>query len=365
MSVLVFDNDTLSMIRYIFAIQHFNEYLVGPQGLSEYICALSLEKVLIQTGLKFPKFQKENLRELRVNDVVRFLHKKKLISPTIADKLSEYVDFHDSLMHIGVQTTPPKKADPKAQEILQFLCTEAGINQDEELNNRTFEEITTLRTEQTTEEEKSYELIESDFDNFDKLYKKCPLIQKEIEKGLTTPLERAQISGFTPNTGGIWLPYTTLKTPKKRGAMDRASVGVAFTPIDIRIGLNFGSYAHKYKLKYYELLLNGELINEIEALNRKATGYCFCDTFWHYHIRNIQSLQWSLTLYSATKAAIEKAIEETKQLEGSPLTANRYLISKVIKRRPEDFAYLTKGLGDEISKDLDELYPIIACIDKI
>jgi len=62
--------------------------------------------------------------------------------------------------------------------------------------------------------------------------------------------------------------------------------------------------------------------------------------------------------------AIEKVIEETRQLEGTPLTANQYLISKVIKRRPEDFAYVIDGIVDEISKTINELYPTIAHIEK-
>ena len=179
------------------------------------------------------------------------------------------------------------------------------------------------------------------------------------------PLKRAQISGFAPNTGGIWLPYVTHETSDKRGHIDRASIGVSFTPTDVRIGLNFGSQAHKCRIKYYELLLNGQLTNELESLNRKATGYCLCDTYWHYHIRNIQSLQWLLTLYGTTKLAIENVIEETKQLEGTPLSAHRYLVSKVISRRPEDFTYVVKGLVDEIAKDLNELYPVIALIDEM
>ena len=187
----------------------------------------------------------------------------------------------------------------------------------------------------------------------------------EIEKKLTTSLRGAQISGFAPSTGGIWLPFVTSATPDNRAQVDECpSVGVAFTPIDIRIGLNFGSQAHKYRTRYYEMLLNGELMNEFESLNRKDTGYCLCDTFWHYHIRNLQSLQWCLTLYGSTKMVLQRAIEETRQLEGTPLTANQYLISKVIKRRPEDFAYIIDGIADEISKTINELYPTIALIDK-
>ena len=174
----------------------------------------------------------------------------------------------------------------------------------------------------------------------------------------------AQISGFTPNTGGIWLPFVTLETNDSRAHIDRASVGVTFTPVDIRIGLNFGSQAHKYRIRYYEMLLNGELMNEFESLNRKDTGYCLCDTFWHYHIRNLQSLQWCLTLYGSTKITIESAIEETKQLEGTSLTANKYLISKVIRRRPGRLCLCYKRIVDEISKTLNELYPTIERINK-
>jgi hypothetical protein len=363
MSVFVFDQDTIGMIRYILALQKFKEYLVGPQGLDEYLCALSFDRVLIQTGLKFPKFQKENPREMRLRDVIRFLEQKSQISPTMTKKLSEYVDFSASLMYSRIQTAP-KMANPKTQEILEFLCTEASLDQDEELKNRTFEDVATLAAMRFPTNEKYEKLVESDFDNLDKLCEKCPALQTEIEKKLTTSLRGARISGFTPNTGGIWLPFVTLKTPDNRAYIDRASVGVAFTPIDIRIGLNFGSQAHKYRIKYYELLLNGELTKEFESLSRKDTGYCLCDTFWNYYVRNLQSLQWCFSLYSSTKSAIERAIEETRQLEGKPLTANRYLISKVFMRRPEDFTYIVDGIVDEISKTLNELYPTIERIEK-
>ncbi len=362
MSVFVFDQDVIGMIRYILALQHFKDYSVGPQGIDDYLCAVSFKRVLIQTGLKFPKFEKENPGDIRVYEVIRFLEQKNHISPAAANKLREFADFHDALMHSSFQTAQ-KKASPKAQEILQFLCIEAGLNQDEELRNRTFEEIATLGTRRSAVNEKYEKLVESDFDNLDRLYLKCPVLQLEIEKRLTTPLRSAQMSGFTPNTGGIWLPFVIREAPGNRALVDMASVGVAFTPVDIRVGLDFGSQAHKYRLRYYEMLMNGELLNEFEALNRKDTGYCLCDTFWHYHIRNVQSLQWVLTLYSSTKMTIEKVIEETRQLEGTPLTANKYLISKVIKRRPEDFTYVIDGIVDEISKTLNELYPTIKRIE--
>jgi hypothetical protein len=295
-------------------------------------------------------------------DITRFLQQKNLISPTMANRLGEFVDFHDSLMN-NRSLRGLEKANAKAKELLQFLCVECGVNLNEELESRTFEEIATLRTEQFSDNEK-YEITETDFDNLDRLYKKCPCIQKEIEKKLTVPLRGAELSGFTPNTGGILIPFTSHKKSDSTRPIGRANIGVAFTPNDIRIGLNFGSQAHKYRVKYYDLLLNGELIGNFELLSRKASGYCLCDTFWHYYIRNVQSLQWCLALYGSTKVAIERAIEETKHLEGTPLIANKYLISKVINRRPEDFAYILNGLVCEISKTLDELYPILERIEE-
>jgi hypothetical protein len=362
-SAFVFDQDTMGMIRYVLALQQYQEYLVGPQNLYEYLCAVSFNRVLIQTGLKFPKFQKDNPSDLRAYEVIRFLEQKSHVSSTKAQKLREYMDFHDSLMQTNAQTAA-RKANPVAKEILRFLCDEAGLNQDEELKKRTFEDIATLGTKQSPPNENYEKLVESDFDNLDKLYEKCSALQLEIEKRLSPTLRFAQISGFTPNTGGIWLPFVVREKNDSLAHINGPSVGVTFTPMDIRVGLNFGSQAHKYRIKYYEMLLNGELINEFESLNRKDTGYCLCDTFWHYHIRNLQSLQWCLTLYSSTKTIIESAIEETKQLDGTPLTANKYLIGKVIKRRPEDFSYVINGVVDEISKTLNELYPTIERIVK-
>ena len=363
MSVFVFDQNTIGMIRYILALQHFKEYLAGPQGIDQTLCALSFSRVLIQTALKFPKFQKENPSDIRMNEVIRFLEQKNHIDSAAAKKLREYMNFCDDLVRTSSQAAVDM-ADPKAQEILMFLCNEAGLNVDEELENRSFEEIVNLDTGSSSANMAYEKLVESDFDNLDKLYRKCPSLQLEIEKKLSVPLRRGHMSGFTPFTGGIWLPFVIAKTLDNRAHIDRASVGVTFTPINIRIGLNFGSRAHKYRIRYYQMLLDGELTGEVESLNNKDKGYCLCDTFWHYHIRNIQSLQWCLALYSSTRIALERAIEETKQLEGKPLTVNNYLISKVINRRPEDFAYAINGIVDEISTALNDLYPTLALIDK-
>jgi len=75
------------------------------------------------------------------------------------------------------------------------------------------------------------------------------------------------------------------ETPENRALVDRASVGVAFTPVDIRIGLDFGSQAHKCRSRYYEMLMNGELLNELESLNRKDRGTASATLFGNYQIR--------------------------------------------------------------------------------
>lgn len=362
MSVFTFDKETIEMIRYLLAIRRFKEYAVGPKGVDLHLCTLAFERVLIQTGLNYPKFQKENPRDIKTADIVKFLQQKNLVNPTVANQLTEYLHLQDAFMRTGAQFVS-EASYTKANELLQFLCTEAGIDAKKEINQREFEEIVSLRSWQPPENG-TYEIDEADFDTLDKLYGKCAWIQNEIKKKLTVPLMAARLSGFTPNTGGIRIPFIPKEASETRGPTDGAYLGVTVTPTSIRIGLNFGAEAHKYRVKYYDLLLNGKLASEVEALSRKATGYCLCDTFWHYHIRNIQSLQWCLTLYGSTRLAFENVIEETKQLEGKPLTAHRYLISKVIDRRPEDFTYIVKGIVNEASRDLNELYPVLALINE-
>jgi hypothetical protein len=360
MSIFVFDKDTTDMIRYVLAIKRFKDYSVGPKGIELHLCALALERVLIQTGLNYPKFQKENPRDLRIHDIARFLGEKKLVNPTVANQLSEYVTLHDSLMRTGAQVAS-EAAHSKAIELLRFLCSEAGINVEKETSEREFEDIASLKAWQPSA---TYEIDESDFDAIDSLYGKSAWIQKEIEKKLTVPLKAARLSGFTPNTGGIWLPFVPKDASERRGQIEGAYLGVTFTPNSIRIGLDFGVQAHKARIKYYDLLLNGKLSSEVQALSWKATGYCLCDTYWHYHIRNVQSLQWCLTLYGSTRYAFETAIEETKQQEGKLLTGHRYLVSKVIERRPEDFTYIARGIVNEAARDINELYPVLALINE-
>jgi hypothetical protein len=362
MSVFVFDKDTIDTLRYLLAMKHFKEYSIGPQGIDMHLCALTLERVLIQTGLNYPKFQKEKTSDLKIYEIAKFLSQKNIVNPSVASELFDYVNFHDTIMRTGAQITD-EATHTWANQVLRFLCTEAGINIDQEIKEATFEGIANHKSGQPLKDT-VFEVDESDFDCIDRLYYKSSFIQIEIAKKLTVPLKPAKVSGFTPYTGGILLPFVTEQTSDKRGHLDNAYLGVIFTPSSIRIGLDFGAYAHKFRAKYYELLLNGNLTGEIEMLSRKAADYCFCDTYWYYHTRNLQSLQWGLTMYGSTRISIENAIEETKQLEGTALSGHRYLIAKVIQRRPEDFTYIAKGIINDAVRNLNELYPILESIDK-
>lgn len=350
MSILIFDDETIRVIHYLLTIQRFKEYQIGPLELTSQLCAISFEKMIIQTALRYPKFQKAKPHEMSLEEIIRFLQKNNLVSPAVGGQLQEYLAFHNSILS-GAYVSPDK-----ATEILQFLCIQANVKPNTEIPNKTFHDIANRKMDVSTTDRK---LTESDFDNLDALYPKCLVVQQEIQKRLTKPLKAVQPSAFNPNSGGIWLPFIAHDKKGYKEPLDGASLGVSFTPLGIRIGLNFGSHAHSTRIHYYELLSNGDLVEILEALNRKATGYCLCDTFWNYHIRNTQSLQWGLTLYGSTKVTIERAIEETKQQDGTPLTGHRYLVSKVIERRPEDFTYIIQGIVNEIPKVLDELYPIL------
>jgi hypothetical protein len=362
MSVFVFDKDTLDTLRYLLAMKHFKEYSIGPQGIDLHLCALTLERVLIQTGLNYPKFQKEKPSDLKIYDIAKYLSQKNIVNPSTASELFDYISFHDTMMRTGAQITN-EVSHTRANQVLRFLCNEAGINIEKESNDATFEEIANHRMGLPIKDQ-TFEVEETDFDCLYRLHHKSSFIQSEIAKKLAVPLKPAKVSGFTPYTGGIMLPFVTEHASDKRGHIENAYLGVVFTPISIRIGLDFGAYAHKFKVKYYELILNQNLTGEIEALSRKAADYCFCDTYWYYHTRNLQSLQWGLTMYGSTRLAIENAIMETKQQEGAAVSGHRYLISKVIQRRPEDFTYIAKGIINDAARNLNDLYPILESIDK-
>ncbi len=205
MSVFVFDKDSTDTIRYLLAMKHFSEYTIGPQGIDLQLCALTLERVLIQTGLNYPKFQKEKQSDLKIFDIVKFLSQKNIVNSSVANQLFEYINFHDSIIRTGAKITN-EVAHTMASQILRFLCAEAGISMEKEIQEAAFEDITNHKIGQSLKNE-AFEVEEADFDNLNRLHYKSAQIQNEILKKLTVPLKPAKVSGFTPYTGGIILPF--------------------------------------------------------------------------------------------------------------------------------------------------------------
>ena len=356
----MFDGETLGLIRYVLAMGRFRDYSVGPVGLEAQLCGLAFERMLVQTARRFDKFQNDAAGELKLVDVVKFLRKKNLVDSAVACELSEYLGFYGLLLR-GGRDVSVERAGFMGQAILRFLCVHAGLDLDREVSRVGFGDLVARKT---VSGGGVLEVVEGDFDCLDRLYVKCPSIQSEILKRVKVPLKAGAVSVFAPNSGGIWVPFVTEKAVG--GLLDGGvSLGVGFSPLGVRVGLGFGEFAHRCRVRYYELLLKGELVEMLEMLSLRGAGYCFCDTYWHYHVRNVESLQWGITLYGSTKLALEREIEVTKRLGDQALCGHRYLVSKVIVRRPEDFTYVVGGLVDEAVRVLDELYGVLALIDGV
>lgn len=364
MPLFKFDQDTENMLMYSLALFNFRGYVSGFEDLVKYLAALSFERVMFQTGLKFEKFRNINPRDVKISDIINFLEEKEQIDKAKAKKLRRYWDFRNAIMHTR-SSMSKEQIDLVTKEILRFLCEEAGIDFDEQLRRTTFEDISTFGKGSTISVEEFRGIYDSDFDNFIMLYKKCAALQREINRLITGKLglKPEQISSFIPNSGGIWLPWVKEKIPNKRAHIHRASLGIAFTPINIRIGLDFGNKAHLHREKYYELLLKEELKEELKSLRISSQRYIFYDTFWYYHIRNTRPLEWYFEIDMTGKQKIEEAIRETKLLEGKPLTANKFLIGRVIDRNSEEFPQILNNIIEEAAKTIEELYPILEKIE--
>ena len=76
------------------------------------------------------------------------------------------------------------------------------------------------------------------------------------------------MSGFTYDVGSIWLPWVLNPGNDPRAHIRKASLGVIFTPLNVRIGLDFGPKAHRHREEYYKMLLNGELDDFVNNLQK-------------------------------------------------------------------------------------------------
>lgn len=355
--------DTLNLLTYSLALYRFKGYVGGFEDLAKYLATLALEKMIVQTGRKFPEFKNLNPAWTDVRAIVRFLEKNKQIDHAEASKLHQYMDFRNSIMHAGNQMTADQ-IDRGTRELLRFLCNKVGKDYDEELEKRTLEDISTFGKEGPPEIAGFKRIVESDFDNLGNLYKKCSGLQQEIGKNLLrVGLYPVQKSGFTLDTGSIWLPWVMCNQKDRRAHISRASLSVIFTPTNVRIGLDFGSGAHEHRAKYFDMLLKKEIEAELRQLQSSGTEYSFCDTFWFYYIRNVRPIKWYFDFDQEKEKEIREALSETWRRKGEFLTGNKFLLGRVVDRDSKEFPNILENIVEESAKTLGELLPILAKIE--
>ena len=325
--------ETMRLIRYALAIFKFRKNLSGFKDLSAYLAALIFYKIAIK----------------------RWIHK-------------ELTTFRNKVMHDGPKTV----TEDEIEAALRAICHIANLNYEQEMNNVDFEDILSFGERGISYEEivklKRYpiHIVDSDFDEFYNLYKKARALAYQLQEeiGPSIGLILEEISEFVPTTGGIWLPWVTRKVPPRRAHMSRATLGVTFTPTNIRIGLDFGSRAHQFKMKYYELLVKRKLNEELRRLRLSDKGYAFYDTFWYYNIRNPRPIEWYFKGEAIQNMReIRSALEEVKILNGKPMTSNKLLIGKIIYRDSQEFPKALETLFKEVCDTFNEMHPILTKIE--
>lgn len=357
------DQDILNMIKYALAVYKFRNYLSGFGHLSAYLVGLCFERIIVLTGTKFSELNEKTKRgkDLMVPEVIRFLKRHGQINSEEERVLRNCWNFRSRVMHKG-SNMRGDELTRQTKRVLRKICTMVEMNFEEHLANIEFENI--LKFGERELKKGPFKMItDSDFDEFMSLYAKCSALQMEIDRNLDLPLHPEELSEFVPTTGGIWLPWVTHRIPTKRAHISRATLGLTFTPSNVRIGLDFGSKAHFFKKQYYRLLLERKLGVELRKLESSNREYSFFDTVWYYHIRRPQPIEWYFD--PNKKHAWIKRIKaaQIKILNQKPMTGNDLLIGKIVGRDSEEFPRLLERLPEEAINIFHEIYPILAKIE--
>lgn len=345
------DDETLNMIHFALAVFKFRHYLKGFKDLSAYLASLSFEKVVVKKARKFG-----------IGKCIDHLLEKGLIDKEMADLLRKCKYFRNDVMHGGARLVSTKQIE----NVLQTICNLVGLDYHSELQAKDFEEILMFGGGEELIETKELlqPILDSDFDSFIRLYEKCRSLRSKLQQDLKSiGLIAEEMSEFVPTSGSIWLPWVTEKIGR-RSHMRKTTLGVTFTPHNIRIGLDFGSRAFNPKKRYYSLLYNGALTNDLMKLGDE---YQFYDTFWYYNIRNKHPLRFLLepATFRTLKNKIKDALEETRKAESlnEPMTENKFLIGKIYQRGSSEFAKILHKLPQEISNIFHEMLGIINKIE--
>jgi hypothetical protein len=379
-----FDKETENMLVHSLALHKYRGYVGGFEALRKYFASICFEKMLVRTSEDFqPEFESflersdpnwKKWHEPSAGQCIFFLKDKGLVTKSDElDSLDRCRKLRNDVMH-------SKKKQETLEEdtlyVLNFLCEKKGWNFEEEIEKRTFEEISEFGEgcEPADDQKEFSELVYSDFDNFEILYRKCRDMQRAISRKLwrSSHLESTRMSGFTYDAGGIWLPWVQNPGNDHRAHVSKASLGVIFTPLDIRIGLDFGPKAYRHREEYYKMLINGEIADFVKRLPKRCE-YSFCDTVWFYHIRNIRSTD------NFAREGVEIELKKTEELrqkyekeehELYLLKGNRHLLGKVVNRFPETnrdtsdrFLLFTRDIVNVAAETLNELAPLLSRIE--
>ena len=342
-----FDKETENTLIYSLALYKYRGYVGGFEALVKYYAAISFEKMIFRTSedfqlelesyLKIKDPNRQKWQDPSSGEIIYFLRNKGLVTSIEWTRLDNCREFRNYVMHTK-KKKPEWLVENETLNVLKFLCAKKGWNFEEEVEKRTFEDISTFgEGREPADDQKEFsELVYSDFDNFEILYRKCRDMQRAISRklGKSSHLESTRMSGFTYDAGGIWLPWVQNPGNDPRAHVSKASLGVIFTPLEIRIGLDFGPKAHRHREEYYKMLITGEIEDFVKRLSKRCE-YSFCDTVWFYHIRNIRSID------NFAREGVEIELKKTEELrqkyekekrEMYLLKGNRHLLGKVVNR---------------------------------
>jgi len=353
------DPETLNLIRYCLGVYRFRDTQSGFLHLSAYLAGLSFEKVIRQYAKmeRLPTFW--SLRDC----VEELLQRRKLpISYLIA---KECVDFRNTVMHDGTK----KIKRIQIESVLKNTCFLSGLQYYAEKNKRNFEDLHMFDQSDRTRARPRSEYLHnpikiSDFDNFYNICKKVHELRSYLElqfsmKGYNSLFRTEDVPQFIRTSGATWLPIV-LKDAPRRGHIKGASIGAAFTPNDIRLGIDFGERAYRSKRRYYRLLLDGDLDDVLLRLGEK--GYVFCDTRWYYIVRNTQQI---LEVIGGDRTAFEREIQalitetEDQEIAQDPITANKFIVANVLSRDLPGFSDHLNKLPTTILEMIEDMRIIL------
>lgn len=378
------------MVRYAIALYKFREHERVNKDLTKYLAVVAFERLLRLTGEKFNYTYRGDDKAVRKS--IDGLRRDNRIASGETVQLDDFWEFRNDIVHpFAGNEYGPEGIERKTEKLLQFICKRIkDFKYDLLFDNAEFEDVSVHAKIHSPQIRTDYEPISvTDFDNLKALYDKRVGLQNKITLRINECLEdnnklvSEETTGFDLNTGSVWLPWVREKDAKlvrssdekKRARTYKASLGIVFSPSNIRMGLDFGGHAYVSKRRYYEKLRqnNPRLHKELERLASKNEEYMFYDTYWFYYLRNPRPLRWALDPNNSRDATIQEAIRSVEELEPSNqlMLGNALLLCKVIERYEDnfevckDFQTALDNLVENASDVICDLYPVLTAIESI